>query len=95
MAEKTPLESKSQFMDNFMTMRAMVEEMYREFKQGRGESTSTSKQEKGAEEPSLDAPKGKGKGEKLHPSSPPQSPPSSSSPSLEKKKKKPSLIKLG
>ena len=34
-------------MDSFMTMRAMVEEMYREFKKGRGEDTSTSKQDKG------------------------------------------------
>ena len=28
MAEEIPLESDSQFMDSFMTMRAMVEEMY-------------------------------------------------------------------
>ena len=49
MAEQVPLESKSQFMDSFMTMRAMVEEMYREFKKGQGESTSTPKQDKGVE----------------------------------------------
>jgi len=36
MAEEIPLESDSQFMDSFMTIRAMVEEMYREFKKGRG-----------------------------------------------------------
>ena len=47
MAEESPLESDSQFMDSFMTMRAMVEEMYREFKRGRGEESSTSKQDKG------------------------------------------------
>jgi len=35
MSEESPLESDFQFMDNFMTMRAMVEEMYREFKKGR------------------------------------------------------------
>ena len=34
MVEQTPLESESHFMDNFMTMQAMVEEMYREFKKG-------------------------------------------------------------
>ena len=43
MAEEIPLESDSQFMDSFMTIRAMVEEMYREFKKGRGEDNSTSK----------------------------------------------------
>jgi len=32
MIEEIPLESESQFMESFMTMRAMVEEMYREFK---------------------------------------------------------------
>ena len=32
MLEESPLESNPQFMDSFMTMRAMVEEMYREFK---------------------------------------------------------------
>jgi len=52
--EQVPLESKSQFMDSFMTMRAMVEEMYQEFKKGRGKSTSIPTQDKGAEEPSLD-----------------------------------------
>jgi len=34
MVEQTLLESDSQFMDSFITMRAMVEEMYREFKKG-------------------------------------------------------------
>ena len=57
-------------MGSFMTMRAMVEEMYQEFKKGRGESTSTSKQDKGIEEPLLDGHsegkgKGKGKGQEV------------------------------
>ncbi len=54
MAEENPLESDSQFMDSFMTMRAMVEEMYRELKKGQDEDTSTSKQDKGIQEPLLD-----------------------------------------
>ncbi len=37
MSKESPLESDSQFMNSFMTMRTMVEEMYREFKRGRGE----------------------------------------------------------
>lgn len=32
MTEEIPLELECQFMDGFTTMRAMVEEMYREFK---------------------------------------------------------------
>ena len=80
MAEQVSSESDSQFIDSFMTMRAMVEEMYREFKKGRGECTSTSKQEKGEEKTYLGAQEVKGKGEKLPPSSPPPSLPSSSSP---------------
>jgi len=43
MAKQISMESESQFMDSFMAMRAMVEEMYQEFKKGRGESTSTPK----------------------------------------------------
>jgi len=75
MVEETPLESDSQFMDSFMTMRAMVEEMYREFKKGRGEDTSTSKQDKGTKEPLLDDhSEGKGKGEKPPLTTPPSSP---------------------
>ena len=35
MSEENPLESDSQFMDGFLTMKAMVGEMYREFKRGR------------------------------------------------------------
>ena len=66
--------------------------MYLEFKKGRGESTSTPKPNKGAEESFLVAPpEGKGKGE-IHP---PPSPSSSSSSSRSLKKKKiTSLIKL-
>ena len=49
MSEENPLESDSQFMDGFLIMKAMVEEMYREFKKGRDEDSSNSKQEKGVE----------------------------------------------
>jgi len=35
MADETPLESESQFLDNFMAICAMVEEMYNEFKKGK------------------------------------------------------------
>lgn len=63
LAEENPLESDSQFMDNFMTMRAMVGEMYREFKKGRSEDYSTSKEDKGIEESLMDGhSEGKGKG---------------------------------
>jgi len=87
MVKGVPLESESQFMDNFMAMQAMVEEMYGEFKKDRGESTSTPEQGKGVEEPLLVAhSEGKRKGEEPPPSTPPSSP--------EKKKKKTSLIKL-
>ena len=34
-------------MDSFLTMKVMVEEMYREFKKGKGEDSSNSKQDKG------------------------------------------------
>ena len=46
-----------------MTMRAMVEEMYREFKKGQSEDSSTSKQDKGTKESLIDDhSEGKGKG---------------------------------
>jgi len=95
MAEEAPLGSESQFIESFKTLQAMVEDMYLEFKKGRGESTSTPKPNKGAEEPFLVAPaESKGKGE-MPPPSPPSSPSSSSSSSSSsKKKKKTSLIKL-
>ena len=75
MAEESSFESYSQFMDSFMTMRAMIEEMYREFKKGRSEDTSTSKQDKGTEEPLLDG-HSEGKGKRKEPplSTPPSSP---------------------
>ena len=47
MSKEIPLDSDSQFMDSFMTMRAMVEEMYREFKNGKSEDSSTSQHDKG------------------------------------------------
>jgi len=75
MAKEIPLESDSQFMDSFMTMRAMVEEMYREFKKGRGDDTSTYKQVKVIEEPFLYGhSEGKGKGKEPPLSTPPSSP---------------------
>ena len=40
MAGETRLGSESQFFDSFMTIRAMVEEMYREFKKNKDEGTS-------------------------------------------------------
>lgn len=84
MSKENPLESDSQFMDGLLIMKAMVEEMYREFKRGREGDPSNSKQDKGAEESLLhDHSKGKGKEEKLP--TPPSSP---------KNKKKTSLIKL-
>ena len=43
MSKESPLELDHQFMDSFLTMRAMVEEMYREFKKGREEDASNSK----------------------------------------------------
>ena len=75
MAEENPLESDSQFMDSFMTMRAMVEEMYREFKKGRSEDSSNSKQDKGTEESLIDGhSEGKEKGKEAPLSTPPDSP---------------------
>jgi len=72
--------------------------MYREFKKGRGESTSAPQTEKGAEKPLLDGHlEGKEKEENPSPSSTPSSPsPSSSShkTSPEKKTKKTVVIKL-
>ncbi len=71
-------------MDSFMTMRAMVEEMYSEFKKGRDEDSSNSKQDKGVEESLLHGhSKGKWKEEKFP--TPPNSP---------KNKNKKSLINL-
>ena len=87
MAEENPLESDSQFMDNLMTMRAMVEEMYWEFKKGWSEDSSTSKQDKGTDKSLLDGhSEGKGKGKEPPLSTAPDSP--------ENKKKKAYLIKL-
>jgi len=103
MADETPLGLESQFLDSFMKIRAMVEDMYNEFKKGKGEGTSSPKPNKGVEELFLFVPpdkEDKGKGEKPPPS-PPSSPPSSSAvpsshknSSSKKKKKKASLIKL-
>ena len=62
MSEENPLESYPQFMDSFMTLKSMVEEMYRDYKKHRDEDASSSKQDKGVEESLLhDHSKGKGK----------------------------------
>lgn len=84
MSRENPLESDSRFMDNFMTLKSMVEEMYRDDKKHRDEDSSSSKQDKGVEESLLHGhSKGKGKEERfLTPSNSP------------KNKKKTSLIKL-
>ena len=67
-----------------MTLKSMVEEMYRDFKKHRDEDSSSSKQDKGVEESLLhDHSKGKGKEEKFL--TPPNGP---------ENKKKTSLIKL-
>ena len=85
MSKESPLELDSQFMDSFMTMRAMVEEMYREFKKGQSEDSSTFKQDKGTEESIIDG-HSKGKGKWKEAPLPPDSP--------KNKKKKTYLIKL-
>ena len=91
MTEEHIFGSEAQFLDNFMTIRAMVEEMYNEFKKGKGEGTSSPKPDKELGE----------KPPPLPPPSPPSSPSLSSSSSSHKsssskknKKKKSSLIKL-
>lgn len=43
MADETPFGLESQFLDSFMTTRATVEEMYREFKKNKDEGTSSPK----------------------------------------------------
>ncbi len=43
MSEENPLESDPQFMDSFMTMRSIVEEMYKEFRKHKHEDASDSK----------------------------------------------------
>ena len=84
MSEENPLESNPQFMDSFMTLKSMVEEMYRDYKKHGDEYASSYKQDKGVEESLLhDHSKGKGKEEKFL--TPPNSP---------KNKNKTSLIKL-
>ena len=87
--QRTMLEEGSvgpdpQFIDSFMAIRFMVEEMYKDFRKHKDEDSSGSKQDKGEEESLLhDHSKGKGKEENFL--TPPNSP---------KDKKKTSLIKL-
>ena len=47
-SEESPLGPDPQFIDSFLAMRSMVEEMYREFKKGKDVDSSHSK-EKGEE----------------------------------------------
>ena len=46
MTKENILGTEAQFLDKFMTIRAMVEEMYKEFKRGKGEGTSSPKTKK-------------------------------------------------
>ena len=86
--QKTMLEEGSigpdpQFIDNFLAIRSMVEEMYKDFRKHKDEDASGSKQDKGEDESFLhDHSKGKEKEE--HFLTPPNSP---------EHKKKASLIK--
>ena len=53
-----------QFIDSFLAIMSMVEEMYKDFRKHKDEDSSCSKQEKGEEESLLhDHSKGKGKEE--------------------------------
>ena len=84
MSEESPLGLDPQFIDSFLAMRSMVEEMYRDFKKHKNEDSSGSKQDKGEEESLLhNHSKGKWKEENFL--TPPNSP---------EHKKKTSLIKL-
>jgi len=84
MSKESPLGPEPQFIDSFLAMRSMVEEMYRDFRKHKDEDSPSSKQEKGEEESLLhDQSKGKGKEENF------LTPPNS----LEHKKKT-SFIKL-
>ena len=46
MKEENLLGTKVQFLDNFMTICAMEEEMYKDFKNNKGEGTSSPKSDK-------------------------------------------------
>ena len=62
MSEESPLGPDPQFIDSFLAMRSMVEEMYRDFRKHIDEDSSGSKQDKGEEESLLhDTQKSKGK----------------------------------
>ena len=84
MSEDGSMWPDPQFIDSFLAMRSMVEEMYKDFWKHKDEESSGSKQDKGEEESLLhEHSKGKGKEENFL--TPPNSP---------KHKKKTSLIKL-
>eukprot|EP00253_Pinus_taeda_P024389 PITA_24389 len=84
MSEETPLGLDPQFIDSFLAMRSMVEEMYRDFRKHKDEDSLGLKQDKSEEESLLhDHSKGKEKEENFL--TPPNSP---------EHEKKTSLIKL-
>ena len=84
MLEEGSVGPDPQFIDSFLAIRSMVEEMYNDFRKHKDEDASGSKQDKGEEDPFLhDHTKGKGKEESFL--TPPNSP---------ENKKKASLIKL-
>ena len=84
MSEEGSVGPDPQFIDSFLAMRSMVEEMYRDFRKHKDEDSLGSKQDKGEEESLLhDHSKGKAKEENFL--APPNSP---------EHKNKTSLIKL-
>ena len=84
MSEEGSMGPDPQFIDSFLAMRSMVEEMYRDFRKHKTKDSSGSKQDKEENESHFhDHSKGKGKEESFL--TPPNSP---------KHKKKTSLIKL-
>ena len=84
MSEEGSMGPNRQFIDSFLAIKSMVEEMYRDFRKHKDEYSSGTKQDKGEDESHVhDHSKGKGKGENFL--TPPNSP---------EHKKKTSLIKL-
>ena len=84
MSEEGSMGPDPQFIDSFLAIKSMVEEMYRDFRKHKDEDSSGSKQDKGEDESHFhDHSKGKGKEERFL--TPPNSPVHN---------KKASLIKL-
>jgi len=62
MSEEGSIGPGPQFIDNFLAIRSMVEEMYKKFRKHKDEDASGSKQDKGEDESLFhDHSKGKGK----------------------------------